>query len=200
VDTVGVLEMKLEFQGGIKGDRTLLCSKFAFYRLLSQSIDVSLNVGLPLRFILELVHPFAGRQSWVYKTVLAETWHRKNAVKDKRIEEDRETLQIIDMILAVELPRLCIEEPIAAKETKFREAIILFLCLLEAFVYVTPIVSFGTYFWKARLLLLEVVICCVVIGLATGSVRFQAWTKVYLSLLLAQFRHVLDDTKAGGAS
>ncbi|KAF2431164.1 hypothetical protein EJ08DRAFT_201284 [Tothia fuscella] len=192
--------MKLEFQGGIEGNRTLLCSKFVFYLPLSQSIDVSLDVGLPLRFTLELEHPFAGRQSWVYKTVIAETWHRKNAVEDQGIEKDGEILQIIDIILAVELPRLCIEEPIAAKETKFRKATILFLCLLEAFVYVTPVVSFRAPFLKARLLLPEVVSRCVVVRLATASVRFQTWTKVYLSLFLAQFHHILDDIKAGGAS
>lgn len=63
VDTVSVLKMKLKLQNGIKGTCTLFRSKSAFHRLaVFQGIDVVLNVTLPFRFILELIHPLAGWQ------------------------------------------------------------------------------------------------------------------------------------------
>lgn len=136
---MSVLKMKLKLQSGIKGNRTLLCSKFALHRLFFQGIDVSLNVRLPFRFVLELIHPCTGWQSWICKAVITKAWHRKNAVKDQRIEKDGKVFQIIDMNLATDFP-LHIKDPLAAEETEFRKAAILFLLSLETIVYMFPVV------------------------------------------------------------
>jgi len=97
-------------------------------------------------------------------------------------------------------PQLRIEKPFTAKETEFREAVTTSLGHLEAVVYVLPVISFGIPLLKARLLFQAVVTRCVVTRLATTPIRFQARTKFYLPLLLAQFHHVMDDLKAGRTS
>ena len=61
-------------------------------------------MSLSFRFILELIHPFAGRQSRICKTVMAEPRHCKNAIEDQRVEKDGECFQVIDMNLAMDFP------------------------------------------------------------------------------------------------
>ena len=73
-------------------------------------------MNLPLLFFLELIHPFAGRQSWVCEAVIAKTWYRKNTVKEKRAEEHGECLKMIDMVLTVNFPSIFHTEPPVAEK------------------------------------------------------------------------------------
>ena len=67
------------------------------------------NVTLPLRFILELIHPLAGWQLRVCEAIITEPGHHKNAMEDQKVEEHGELFEAVDMALTMSLSHVFIE-------------------------------------------------------------------------------------------
>jgi hypothetical protein len=137
LNAVDILKVKSSLEHALPRFRTpRQCA--AGHTAVVQYLDAFSHMSFPGFTVKNLIHPLAGRQSWIAQTSRTVPSSGKRPVIDQRVTLDWKRLRAVEVGLAVRLPFERARDPLVTKETQLGRAAFLGKVLFVALIDMPP--------------------------------------------------------------